>query len=114
MDQSTTRRAMLGAAVALPIAALLPASAVGTGASLWEQRLALVRLRAQAQIGADDRAFGRLARSTDRALRDLLRTPAPTLSAVAVKFDLWREHDCVDGSDGFSLDPIFADVRRLA
>lgn len=154
MDQPTTRRAMLAAAVAAPVVAFLtlpPASAsaapLGLPASpAWDRRLARLRRLAReqshferfhlnglgmnvaeeiwddptagaalrAQIDRAERIYGDLVRRTDRALRLLLQTPAPTLAAVVVKLDLWREHNCADCADNFSLDPIFADVRRLA
>jgi hypothetical protein len=109
-DHNFTRRAVLGAAFVAPALGCAGASvAAPPPADTWRRALAALR-RAEAELGAFERrcrALGDALRDHDAldemfgdrldavygALRRLLRTPAPDLSALAMKIELTVDHE---------------------
>lgn len=84
----------------------------------WDQALARFR-RAEAALaagaGADDDLFDRLLGRLNRALRRLLRVPAPDLRALAAKLDLLVAHQVWELDFALpSLAALRRDARRLA
>jgi len=128
-DHNFTRRAVLGAAFAVP--ALGPAANSATGTDLWRRRLADLRLAeaemdafcrraragslALADQSALDEAFGDQLGAVYAALRRLLRTPAPDFDALTLKIVLAVDHEVGTLTGGERcLAALKADARRLA
>jgi hypothetical protein len=142
-EHRVSRRALLGAAFATAFVARHPAvasleeaqgrgtdsSGVGraTGWTLkrvqgdeqWGHKLARFR-RAEAVLKAavhepDEDRYGDLVVAFNRALRKLLRTPAPDLPALALKIDLTVDHEVAELTGGDAcLAALKRDGRRLA
>lgn len=134
-DHNHTRRAVLGAAVAVPVLARagMPIG-VTSGDADWRRaraafRTAWARLRAFQRHCRAIEAFGapfaaqvRLDRRYDRhlgayygALRRLLRTPSPDLAALSAKVDLIIRHDIATLKGGARcLTVLRRDARRFA
>ncbi|MEO7178800.1 MAG: hypothetical protein ABIW83_08140, partial [Allosphingosinicella sp.] len=85
----------------------------------WNTAFALFE-KAQAAIDAaahtdDEDHYDRLGVRHDRAIRRLLRTPAPDLAALAAKLDLALDERSVEFSgEAADMKAIKRDVRRLA
>lgn len=116
-DHRVSRRALLGAAVAvaLPVS-IRPAQA--EGAAPWSR--ALFRFReAEAAMRAaegqpDEDEFDRRLDRCYSALRCLLRLPAPDLRALAAKIELVVDHEVGTLTGGERcLAVLKADARRL-
>jgi hypothetical protein len=125
-----TRRALLGASAALPVAL---AATAASASRRWDRALAAYR-RAEARLGAfrghieslppERRAYPACEPFDDRhddlecarlaALRRLLRLPAPDLPALSLKIDLIVDDQAweLSGADSF-LPALAADARRL-
>jgi hypothetical protein len=115
---SLTRRALLAGACAAPAVA---GGAVleSKGEARW--RLALDRFReadarlAAAAHGDDERLYDRLGARHDSAIKALLRTPAPTLVALAFKVDLLILEQAWELTGGeLCLGSLRRDVYRFA
>lgn len=131
-DHNLTRRAVLGAAFAVPaLASGQGADAAAATAVRWRRALAGLK-RAEAEMDAfcrncragilvfrdqcelDDR-FGDHLGAFYAALRRLLRTPAPHFEALAVKIALAVDHEVGTLTGGEAcLAALKADARRLA
>jgi hypothetical protein len=84
----------------------------------WQKALTRHR-RAEAALddaaGAPDPVYDRLGDRHDAALKRLLRTPAPGLSALAAKLGLAVRHQAWELTDGDScMDALHNDACRLA
>lgn len=89
----------------------------------WDRALALVR-RAEARLepwriaaegDPDETLFDRRLGAFYRALRRLLRTPAPDLRCLALKLDLAIDHEIAELTGGKAcLLALKRDARRLA
>lgn len=123
-EHRVSRRVLLGAACvgALAASRALPASSFQRrleSRRRWDRALALVR-RAEAAMraaegGPDDDLFDRRLGAFYRALRRLLRTPAPDLRALALKLDLAIDHEIAELTGGKAcLIALKRDARRLA
>jgi hypothetical protein len=127
-DHNLTRRAVLGAAFAVPALAPLPDAAPGR--DRWRRRLAglhraeaamntfCARCRAGALVFADqtaqDDAFGDRLGAFYAALRRLLRTPAPDFEALTVKIVLAVDYEIGTLTGGERcLAALKADASRL-
>ena len=143
-EHSCTRRALLGAAVAVPVAGgvgasprLSPASGSGGAeARAWRRALAAFRRREIAREGfgeltsaasagpggrsfeaqeALDERLSRFAAAADAALLRLLAAPAPDLGALAAKIALIADRSPWELSGGEEcIVWLEADARRLA
>jgi hypothetical protein len=105
-DLNPSRRALLGAALAAPVVGLAPfgASQAPVAASVvsarraarWERALARFRAAEAGLAGVahseDEAVYDRAGELFDRALRGLLRTPAPDAEALAGKLALAVRH----------------------
>jgi hypothetical protein len=131
-DHNDTRRAVLGAAFVVPAPAAVPdAGAAAAEAALWDRALADVA-RAEAVLNGfceacrdgslvfpdqwelDDR-FGDFLGAFHFALRQLLRTPAPDIPALATKIALAVDYEVGALTGGERcLAALKADARRLA
>lgn len=130
-DHNCTRRAVLGAAFAVPaLAAGGGAAEAAARAARWRRAFVAFRLaeaemdafcwraRAGALAFADqsalDEAFGDKLGAVYAALRRLLRTPAPDFEALAAKIALAVDHEIgtLTGGDR-CLAALKADARRL-
>jgi len=128
-DHNCTRRAVLGAAFAVPaLAAGGGAAEAAARAARWRRAFAAFRL-AEAEMAAfeqrcdaagtkniwqlDERLDDHLG-TLISALERLLRTPAPDVPALALKIELAVDHDAgsLTGGDR-CLAALKADARRL-
>ncbi|HZG07854.1 MAG TPA: hypothetical protein VEZ70_02630 [Allosphingosinicella sp.] len=134
---STTRRALLGAAASLPVAAIVPKPAIANpnlSRARWTRTLAAYR-RAEARVAAFkaeeallpperrewpavqplEERFGDLDSRRLTALRRLFRIPAPDLAALTVKLELALADQAweLEGCEG-CLAVMAEDGRRLA
>jgi hypothetical protein len=105
-DLNPSRRALLGAALAAPVVGLAPfgaSAAAGAPAAQnarrtarWECALARFRAAEAGLAGVaeceDEAVYDRAGERFDRALRGLLRTPAPDAGALAGKLALAVRH----------------------
>ena len=131
-DHNDTRRAVLGAAFAVPVQGAVPdAGAAAPDAAVWRRALADVE-RAEAVLdgfcracreeglvfrdqGELDDRFGDFLGAFYAALRLLLRTPAPDIPALATKIALAVDHEVGTLTGGERcLAALKADARRLA
>ena len=131
-EHRVSRRVLLGAACvgaldvsarALPAASVQPLSPSFQrrleSRRRWDRAFALVR-RAEAALlaaegKADEALFDRRLGAFYRALRRLLRTPAPDLPALAIKIDLTIDHEVAELTGGHAcLIALKQDARRLA
>ena len=114
---SLTRRALLAGACAAPAVAG-GAGLESKGEGRW--RLALERfreadVRLAAAQGEDERSYDRLGARHDSAVKALLRTPAPTLVALAFKLDLLISQLAWEMTGGeLCLESLRRDVHRFA
>lgn len=121
-DHKLTRRAVLGAALAAPVAGVgQDARQATTG---WARAVAAMR-KAEAELAAFqeqcagmgdmDDLFGDRLDALYRALRRLLRVPAPDWGALALKVELVVDHEVGTLAGGeLCLAALKADARRLA
>jgi len=124
-DDSVPRRVLLGAACAR---ALAVSARAFPGSSFqrrlesrrrWDRAVALLR-RAESALhaaegDADETLFDRRLGAFYRALRRLLRTPAPDLRCLALKLDLAIDHEIAELTGGKAcLIALKQDARRLA
>jgi hypothetical protein len=131
-EHRVSRRALLGAGFLPLISSGVPRSASGaTNGRLpvseecapacedWTKvlrrfRQAETALKAAAHEPDEDR-YGDLVVGFNRALRKLLRTPAPDLPALALKVDLTIDHEVTELTGGAAcLAALRCDARRLA
>ena len=131
-EHRVSRRVLLGAACALPagLAGALPSSFPRKRESSWipdrvrddgkwSRALAAFR-RAQAIIDAavhepDQDRYDALLDTFSRALRRLLRTPAPDLPALALKIELAIDQVAWESTGGEAcMAALKRDARRLA
>lgn len=128
-EHRVSRRVRLGAACARALAVsarVFPSSSFQRRLECrrrWDRALALVR-RAEARLepwriaaagDADESLFDRRLGAFYRALRRLLRTPAPDLRCLALKLDLAIDHDIAELAGGKAcLIALKRDARRLA
>ena len=114
-DHRVSRRALLGAAVAMALPAPVPAES----AARWTNALARFRqaeaaMRAAEGLPDEDR-FDRCLDRCYAALRRLLRIPAPDVFALAAKIELVVDHEVGTLTGGERcLAVLKADARRLA
>jgi len=128
-EHRVSRRVRLGAACvgALSVAArAFPSSSFQRrleSRRCWDRALALVRRaearlvpwRIAAECDPDEALFGRRLGAFYRALKRLLRTPAPDLRALALKLDLAIDHEIAELTGGKAcLIALKRDARRLA
>ncbi|HEX8192041.1 MAG TPA: hypothetical protein VF552_04010 [Allosphingosinicella sp.] len=136
-DLKLSRRALLGAALAAPVLSKAegpvlrevegPAPSAAPEGELqghfvvakWDRALARFRA-AEAGLGAvahteDDALYDRLLGRFNRALRALVRAPAPDLRAFSAKLDLAVDHEVASltGGEG-CMAALKRDARRLA
>ncbi len=87
--------------------------------TIWDRAFAVFE-KAQAAIDAaahteDEDLYDRLGGRHDRALRRLLRTPAPDLAALARKLDLALDERTLEfDGDAAAMRMLKQDIRRLA
>lgn len=130
-DHNYTRRAVLGAAFAVPaLASAGSAGAVAPRAARWRRAVAGLQ-RAEAAMAAFERdceaagiaenlseldeTSGDHLGAFHAALERLLRTPAPDVPALAMKIELAVDHDVGSLTDGERcLVALKADALRLA
>jgi hypothetical protein len=130
-DHNYTRRAVLGAAFAVPaLASAASAGAAAPAAARWRRALAGLR-RAEAAMAAFERRCAAAGITENlwevdetsgdhlgtfiSALQRLMRTPAPDLPALALKIEFLVDHEVGSLSDGERcLAALRADARRLA
>jgi hypothetical protein len=136
-DLKLSRRALLGAALAAPVLSAVegpvlskvegPAAFTAPEGALqghfvvtkWDRALARFRA-AEAGLAAvahseDDALYDRLLGRFNRALRALVRAPAPDLLAFSAKLDLAVDHEVASltGGEG-CMAALKRDARRLA
>jgi hypothetical protein len=134
-----SRRALLGAALASPALSSHPGrdpgsmnTAVRAGAAAvfmgpgfrrddltWGKALARFQAADTALAAAartsDEDLYDRLGTRHERALQRLLRTPAPTIAALALKLDLALYEDALEFlGDEAAMKALKQDARRLA
>lgn len=124
-----SRRALLGAAVALPLLGRAGAIAVAANPEPWRRALAAFEA-AEAELRAFERqtagapweeqeaieeGYGDRLGAMYAALRRLLRLPAPDIPALATKIALAVDHEVgtLDGGEA-CLAALKRDARRLA
>jgi hypothetical protein len=118
-----SRRALLGAACAVPVLACQAKAAalspVAAREQLWSRTLAHY-LRAEAALETvahteDDHLYDHHLERLNNALRRLLRTPAPTLAAFAAKLDLLVQHQAWELTGGdLCIVALRRDAHRFA
>jgi len=138
-----SRRALLGAVCAAPALSVIPAEAGTSGrpapspahwgpglrqddeaaescaVTIWDRAFARFQ-KAQASLDAaartpDEYLYDRLGARHDRAMRRLLRTPAPDLPALVAKLDLALDERSGEFFGGEAdMKAIKDDARRLA
>ena len=129
-----TRRALLDAALAMPVvegvACSVPLSEnISVSDADWQRALASYRGAAAELLSFEhetagapweeqeqiENRHGALSEASYRALRLLLQIPAPNVNAVSLKLDLTLEHEVVTLSRGEAcLTALQCDARRLA
>jgi hypothetical protein len=123
VDLNLSRRALLGAACAVPLGAVAPLlhtedPAAARRVTRWNAALARFRSAEGALAAAeaaDETAYDRLAARCDTAMCRLLRTPAPDAAALAVKLELTIEHLVWELAVGDAcMAALLRDARRLA
>ena len=87
--------------------------------TIWDRALARFQEAESALDAAartpDESLYDRLGARHDRALRRLLRTPAPDLPALAAKLDLALDERSLEfAGDSAAMNAIKRDARRLA
>jgi len=128
-EHRVSRRVLLGAACARALAVsarVFPSSPFQRrleSRRRWDRALALVR-RAEARLepwriaaegDPDETLFARRLGAFYRALKRLLRTPAPDLRCLALKLDLAIDHEVAELTGGKAcLIALRRDARRLA
>jgi hypothetical protein len=118
-EHRVSRRVLLGAAWTFPLVLAAPRRMPGPSTEKWSKALAAFR-RAQSIIDAavqepDQDRYDALLDTFSRALRRLLRTPAPDLPALALKLDLAIDQAAWESTGGeSSMAALKHDARRLA
>ncbi|HYJ30143.1 MAG TPA: hypothetical protein VEW25_07375 [Allosphingosinicella sp.] len=136
-DLNLSRRALLGAAFAVPVLSIAetpalraaeepvpsPVGKSGQGSSFavtkWDRALEAFR-RAEAALASvahseDDDLYDRMLGRFNRALRGLVRVPATDFAAFSVKLDLAVDHEVATLAGGEAcMAALKRDARRLA
>lgn len=117
-EHRVSRRVLLGAAWTFPLVLAAPRRRPGPSTEKWRRSLATFR-RAEAILNAaihepDEDRYGDLVVAFNRALRRLLRTPAPDLPALWLKIDLTVDQAAWELTGGEACMAVLKrDARRL-